>query len=181
VVIDRVEKQSGRPPFNPRKAVTHFVDLLKEYGIARVHGDSFAGNTFRSDFEALGVTYVPIGKPKSDLYELFEAPLNAGEIELLDQPTLIEQATCLVWRGQRIDHEAGGHDDFINATAGAAYILRNGGMIDNEARVWPIFVSVPRTYIGDPGATSHLPPHLSFGPEYSGAGGAGVHNKRYGG
>jgi hypothetical protein len=34
VVLDRIEKQIGRPPFNPRSAVAHFVTLLKEYGIA---------------------------------------------------------------------------------------------------------------------------------------------------
>jgi hypothetical protein len=148
VVIDRVEKQIGRPPFNPRSAVAHFAALLREYGIARVHGDSFAGNTFRADFEGHGVSYVSNTKPKSDLYELLEAPLNAGEIELLDSPTLIEQATCLVWRGQRIDHEPGGHDDWINAVAGASYVLRNH-TFDEVPLVAPIFCHAPRVHFGD--------------------------------
>jgi hypothetical protein len=175
VVIDRVEKQIGRAPFNPRSAVSYFATVMKEYGVARVHGDSFAGNTFKSDFEAHGVTYVPIIKPKSDLYELLEAPLNAGEIELLDQPTLIEQATCLVWRGQRIDHEAGGHDDWINAVAGLAHVLR-GGSFEDMTFAAPILVSTPRYHVGDhpgwgdaphPGAGGTLAPGIAHGPAYS--------------
>jgi hypothetical protein len=173
VVVDRIEKQSGRPPFNPRNAVSHFVTLLKDYGVARVHGDSFAGNTFRSDFEAQGVAYVSVSKSKSDMYELLEAPLNAGEIELLDQPTLIEQATCLVWRGQRIDHEAGGHDDHINAVAGVAHALR-GGVFDDVPLCWPQFI--PK--VGDRWSGAWDGGHIAHGPEYSGLGGAGVYRER---
>jgi hypothetical protein len=49
--------------------------------------------------------------------------LNAGEVELLDSPTLTEQLVCLVWRGSRIDHEPNGHDDHANAAAGAVHIV----------------------------------------------------------
>jgi hypothetical protein len=187
VVLDRLEKQGGRPPFNPRNAVSQFATLLKEYGIGRVYGDSFAGNTFRSDFEAHGVAYVPCPRPKSDLYELLEAPLNAGEIELLDSPTLIEQATCLVWRGQRIDHEAGGHDDWINAAAGIVHVLRTADFYDQGTwnGVGPVFIPAgPRTYFGDhPGfglggvSGSVTNPALARGLEYSGFGGAGVYRR----
>jgi hypothetical protein len=38
---------------------------------------------------------------------------------------LTEQAACLIWRGQRIDHENGGHDDLINAVAGVAREFAN--------------------------------------------------------
>jgi hypothetical protein len=185
VVLDRVEKQSGRPPFNPRNAVSQFATLLKEYGIGRVYGDSFAGNTFRSDFEARGVAYVPCPRSKSDLYELLEAPLNAGEIELLDSPTLIEQATCLVWRGQRIDHEAGGHDDWINAAAGIVHVLRTADFYDPGT--WNGFGLIssagPRTYFGDHpgwglgGVAGLHNPAVARGPEYSGFGGAGAYRR----
>jgi hypothetical protein len=53
-----------------------------------------------------------------------EPVLNAGEVELLDHPTLTEQLVCLVWRGARIDHEPNGHDDFANAVAGVARLVR---------------------------------------------------------
>ena len=126
-----------------------------------MHGDSFAGNTFRSDFETHGVTYVPSITSKSDLYELFEAPLNAGEVELLDQPTLIEQATCLVWRGQRIDHETGGHDDWINAVAGVSHVLRVRVHEESAATTAPIICRTPRKYFGDIGSGYMAAPHLA--------------------
>jgi hypothetical protein len=124
-VIDLVEKQSGSGSFNPRTAVAKFASILKGYRISRVMGDSFAGRTFAADFETHGIFYQPCSRAKSDLYERLEPVLNAGEIELLDHPKLIEQAVCLVWRGQRIDHEPGGHDDFVNAVAGVLYVLRD--------------------------------------------------------
>jgi hypothetical protein len=122
VVIDLLEKQSGGVPFSPRNAVQKFVAILRDYGIGSVTGDNFAGNTFKSDFEACGITYRSCRRSKSDLYEALEPKLNAREVELPDYPTLIEQAVCLVWRGQRIDHEPGSHDDWINATAIAVFI-----------------------------------------------------------
>lgn len=51
------QRRSGAPPFNPRQAVQKFVGVLKEYGINRVQGDAYAGQTFRSDFESEGVRY----------------------------------------------------------------------------------------------------------------------------
>jgi hypothetical protein len=122
VVIDLVEKQSGKPPFSPRQAVEKFAGVMRDYGVRAVVGDDFAGNTFKSDFEAHGITYRSCRRSKSDLYEALEPKLNAGEVELPDFPILIEQAVCLVWRGQRIDHEPGSHDDWINAIAGAVFI-----------------------------------------------------------
>ena len=50
------------------------------------------------------------------------ARLNAGEVELLDIPELQEQLLTLVVRGGRIDHQAGDHDDFSNAAAGATWL-----------------------------------------------------------
>ena len=48
--------------------------------------------------------------------------LNAGEVELPDQPKLQEQLLTLVIRGSRIDHQPGDHDDWANAAAGAIYL-----------------------------------------------------------
>jgi len=125
-VIDLVEKQSGRPPFSPRVAIAKFAGILKSYGISKVTGDNFAGNTFKADFEGHGIAYQSCYPSKSNLYEALEPALNAGEVELLDSPTLTEQLVCLVWRGSRIDHEPNGHDDHANAAAGAVHIVRGG-------------------------------------------------------
>jgi hypothetical protein len=118
-VLDLVMSQTGRPPFNPRQAVTKFAAALKEYGLSRVAGDAYAGQTFRSDFEALGVSYEVSTRSATELYEALEPRLNAGEVELLDVPELQEQLLTLVYQGGKITHERGAHDDWANAAAGA--------------------------------------------------------------
>jgi hypothetical protein len=115
--------QTGAPPFNPRQTVKKFAALLREYGLSRVTGDAYAGQTFRSDFEDHGITYTVCDVAKSALYDAFEPPLNAGEVELLDIAQLQEQLLTLVWRGARIDHLPGDHDDWANAAAGAVRLV----------------------------------------------------------
>jgi hypothetical protein len=47
--LDRIVDQGQRPPFDPRKAVERFANVLKEYGLRSVVGDQYAGETFRAD------------------------------------------------------------------------------------------------------------------------------------
>jgi hypothetical protein len=121
-VLDVLMSQIGAPPFNPRDAVRRFAAELKAWGLSRVTGDAYAGQTFRADFEALGVTYAVSSKSKSELYDAFEPKLNAGEVELLDHAKLTEQLLTLVLRGGRIDHLPNDHDDHANAACGAIVI-----------------------------------------------------------
>jgi hypothetical protein len=123
-IIDLVEKQTGAAPFNPRVAVVKFAGLLASYRLASVTGDSYGGMTFYSDFQQFGITYCACGRAKSDLYQSAEPAFNAGEVELPDLPVLTEQLICLVWRGPRVDHEPGGHDDHANAVAGVVHLIR---------------------------------------------------------
>jgi hypothetical protein len=118
-VLDVLMAQTGRPPFNPRHAVRKFVDALRAWKINRVVGDNYAGETFRADFEAEGIAYVKSDKTKSEIYEAFEPKLNAGEVELFDDGKLQEQLLTLVWKGSKIDHLSGDHDDYANAACGA--------------------------------------------------------------
>jgi len=60
---------------------------------------------------------------KSDYYEQFEPVLNGGVVRLPDIPTLESQLLSLVWRGGKIDHLPGEHDDFANACAGAVALV----------------------------------------------------------
>jgi hypothetical protein len=124
-IVDLVIRQNGDPPFNPRAAVLKFSGTLKAYGLHRVIGDNYAGNTFKSDFEELGISYSPCRVSKTVLYEEMEPKLNAGEIELPDLPKLQEQALGLVVRGARIDHIPGEHDDWVNAAAGAIWCTKD--------------------------------------------------------
>ena len=119
IIVDRIEKQAGSPPFDPRQAVQRFAGILHEYHLTTVTGDAYAGQTFRKDFEACDVTYIVSKKTATDLYEGLEPKLNASEVELLDVSILVEQAICLVIKGTKITHQNGDHDDHINACAGA--------------------------------------------------------------
>jgi hypothetical protein len=131
-VLDLVIRQAGDPPFNPRHAVERFTKTMREYRLAKVTGDNYAGQTFKSDFEGLGIGYQSCHRPKSEIYELLEPALNAGEVELLDLPKLQEQFLTLVVRGGRIDHQAGDHDDWANAASGAIWLVRESKRFEQE-------------------------------------------------
>ncbi len=130
-VLDCLHDQGPRPPFDPNAAVTRFVDTLRAYHITRVCGDRYAGETFRRQFEDKGITYEVCAQTKSDLYDALEPLLNSRSVGLLDLPTLEQQLLGLVWRGGRIDHAAGEHDDYANAAAGALVRL-----IDQRRMYW---------------------------------------------
>ena len=51
--------------------------------------------------------------------------MNAGDVLLLDIPTMESELLGLIWRGNKIDHPAGEHDDYANAVAGATYSVLN--------------------------------------------------------
>lgn len=124
VVVDGVWSQGQRPPFDPRKAVNLFVSILKDYGIAKVTGDSYAGITFKSDFESKGVAYEPCPLPKSALYEVLEVELNSGRVLLPESETMLKQLLMLIMKGGKIDHPAGEHDDYANSVAGSIYVAK---------------------------------------------------------
>ncbi len=121
-ILDHILNQGQRPPFDPQKAVERFANKLKEYRVFSVTGDRFAGNTFQAAFESQGIAYRVSDLTKSKLYEALEPKLNAGQVVLLDHPVLEQQFLGLVWRGGKIDHTSGEHDDFANSVAGVTYL-----------------------------------------------------------
>jgi hypothetical protein len=125
-VLAALTAQTGGAPFNPRDAVRKFAAELKAWGLSRVTGDAYAGQTFRRDFEELGIAYSVSPRTKSEIYDAFEPKLNAGEVELLDDGKLQEQLLTLVLRGSKIDHLPGDHDDYANAACGAIGLLSLG-------------------------------------------------------
>ena len=178
-VLDLLIKQDGSPPFNPRSAVKKFAGVLKQYGIASVTGDAYAGQTFREDFWSYKIDYLVCrgrgdskmretegndhaAVHKTDLYEALEPALNAGEVELLDISKLQEQLLRLLIRGASIDHEPGGHDDFANAAAGAIWMACGGG---DPIAGWGEFFSglaaKARAADNDPKPDAALPWHQS--------------------
>jgi hypothetical protein len=155
-VLDLLVAQTGKPPFNPRVAIRKFVDICAEFGASRVTGDSYAGQTFRADFEQAGIAY-SAAPAKSVLYDALEPKLNAGEVELLDITELQEQLLTLIIRGGKIDHQSGDHDDYANAAAGAIYLVTRPQQ--TALCAMPIIVEIPRGdphFSGDGGAAANF-------------------------
>jgi hypothetical protein len=122
-LLDAIVNQGPRPPFDPRLAVQRFVSALKEYGVSRVTGDKYAGETFVADFERHRVAYHVSDKTKSQLYEAFEPLLNGNRVVLLDVAAVEQQLLGLGWRGGKIDHANGEHDDWSNAAVGVLVLV----------------------------------------------------------
>jgi hypothetical protein len=123
VYVDCVMNQGGPPPFNPALAVSRFAEILLDYGCASVTGDAYGGETFKSAFATNNISYRIAALNRSELYEAMEPLLNAGRLILPDIPILEQQLLGLVWRGGKIDHLNGEHDDWANACAGACALF----------------------------------------------------------
>lgn len=113
-----------RPPFSPDEATADLASVVKEFGLTRVFGDAYAGDWPRDRFRAHGVAYERADSTKSDFYQAFLPLLNGQRVELLDHQRLIAQLLALERATSRlgkdsISHPPGGHDDVINAAAGA--------------------------------------------------------------
>jgi hypothetical protein len=135
-VLDRVANQGPPPPFDPRKAVERFSAILKEYQLSSVTGDRYAGETFRADFQGHGIAYRVGELTKSQLYEAMEPKLNGSQAVFLDEPKLESQLLGLVWRGGKIDHPNGEHDDYANAAAGVVHLVAQTSV--NLAAPWGV-------------------------------------------
>src|SRR5262249_4023867 len=105
-----------------------------------VTGDQYAGETFKADFQGKGISYRVSELTKSELYEEIEPLLNGGRIVLLDHGNLESQLLGLVWRGGKIDHPIGEHDDYANSAAGALHLASKNKVFN--PRAVPIAVGV---------------------------------------
>jgi hypothetical protein len=133
-VLDLVRER--RPPFSPEDVVSEFAVILKAFRCASVTGDRYGGEWPPERFSVHGIQYVVAEKTKSELYRELLPLVNSGRIELLDEPRLLAQLLGLerrVARGGRdsIDHAPNGHDDMVNAVAGALAVPAREPM-----RVW---------------------------------------------
>jgi hypothetical protein len=123
VVIDKLCR--FRPPFNPHQVIRQMSDELKRWGLTRAIGDAYGAEFCSTTFAACGVQYLRCDKNKNVLYAELLPKICANEIELLDDPALVQQLASLERRtraGGRdiIDHPPGGHDDLANVVAGVA-------------------------------------------------------------
>ena len=127
IVLDYLGSQPGQAkPFNPKDAIKKFVKVCKEYGISKITGDAYSGNTHRAEFEAENITYELSPLNKSNLYYELEVEINNEGVELLDHELgEFQLYTLTANRSGKVDHQPGDHDDYANAIAGAVYLCRD--------------------------------------------------------
>ncbi len=126
-----------RPRFNPDTAAAEAAEVLKEYGLARVVGDHYGGDWPASRFRANGIAYEVAPMTKSDYYQAFLPLVNGQRVELLDhgkangQLLALERSTSKLGKDS-ITHPPGGHDDLVNAAAGASVLALRREMLAHE-------------------------------------------------
>jgi phage terminase large subunit-like protein len=120
-VLDLIVNQGAPVPFDPLKTVVRFAQILKAWGLSTVVGDAYAGLTYVCAFSSEGIGYHVSEQSKHEIYQACEAPLNANNLILLDEPKLESEMLGLIWRGNKIDHGSGSadHDDWANGACGA--------------------------------------------------------------
>lgn len=137
-VLDRVEEWEA--PFDPAQVVIEAGALINEYHCTRVQGDGYAGKTFEHLFRKIGINYSISPAKRSDIYRGLIPLLNGDMCMLLDNPKLKQQLMSLdrkvTSQGREIiDHPRDGHDDVINAAAGALVLA--------DRLRWPMKVTEP--------------------------------------
>jgi hypothetical protein len=111
-------------PCSPKKAVKTMVEALQIYGVTTVTGDAYGGEWPREQFGEYGISYVVSSRDKHDIYKELMPALNSRLLRLVNHPIQTKELQDLKRKpGTRgrdiIDHPPGGHDDAINAGAGA--------------------------------------------------------------
>ncbi len=114
----------ARPPFDNKAVIQEMAMICKQYNVYQITQDRHAIGWIAADLEAHDIQVEASDKTKSDIYEYFAVLMNKEEVELLDNPRLKSQLVGLQRMLKsgglvKIDHYRGGHDDCINAAAGA--------------------------------------------------------------
>jgi hypothetical protein len=108
-----------------RSTVTEIAQTLQAFGITAILSDRYAPGWVAEAFVDPGIT-VEHAPDKSTCYLELEPVIAQGAIDLLDHPKMLRELATLERRVRpggkpQIDHPRGGHDDYINALALAAY------------------------------------------------------------
>jgi hypothetical protein len=154
LVLDLARERHG----SPHIIAAEYAATAKAYGTALVIGDAYAYQWPREAFVAAGVDYQRADWVKSDIYRNFLPLMSSGRVELLDSDRVIAQL-CGLERHvgpsgkDQITHPDRGHDDLINAAAGAL-IYANRAARDYTPIVPPWYTG---KYSGPQGAGEQMP------------------------
>jgi hypothetical protein len=117
------------------------VPLCKAYGIIdRVRGDNYAGNYPQELCRKVGYQYEVWTKHKSDLYRDMLPAITSRQITFPRHDRLTNQ-TCTLERSVKrsgrdeITHPVHGHDDIVNAVAGALAVTLRQAAAEEYQRI----------------------------------------------
>lgn len=123
IILDLVINQGGSPPFNALATVKQFARIIRKYGGIKVTGDRLVFHIFEDAWEDEKIEYQKSELTAHQLYENLQVQLNTNRIVLLDVPKLESELLGLIWKGGKIDHPSGEHDDWSNAAAGVVSLM----------------------------------------------------------
>lgn len=137
IVVDACRE--WRAPFAPDAVVEAACSELKRWGCRKVTGDAYGSGFVVDSFKRHGVEYAVSDRTKSDTYLEFLPLLNSRRVALPGSERLLSQLTALERRTARggresVDHPPNGHDDLINACAGAVVLAAEDRTADMERR-----------------------------------------------
>lgn len=130
IVVDAVHE--WRPPFSPEKVTEEVAVILKAYNLRRITSDNYAGEWLPASFKKHEITVEPSKLNASELYLNFLPLLMNKNVELPDNPRLINQLVGLERRVRAggkdlITHAPGAHDDIANSVAGGCVLASQEG------------------------------------------------------
>lgn len=122
IILDCVIERKS--PHDPEQAIEEFAATLKEYGVHAVTGDNYSAAWSANSWSKNGITFHLSKLDRSTIYLSTLPLITSARISFLDHDRLIGQLVNLERRtGQggkdKVDHVKHGHDDLINAVAGA--------------------------------------------------------------
>ncbi len=129
VVLDLVHRY--RAPFSPFEVARSMSETLRQWGLVAATADNYAAEFSVVAFRQHRITLNRSKQSKSQLYLELLPRISSGEVELLDDETLVKQLANLERRTRSggkdaVDHPPNGHDDVSNAAAGAITLAARG-------------------------------------------------------
>jgi hypothetical protein len=136
IIVDLVRGTKGR--FNPVEVTEAYASLLREYRVRSVKGDRYGAEWVKSAWSKAGVRYVASELPKSEIYLECQPVFVRGLASLPNHAVLLRDVRLVEYTAHRsgkgtVDHPRGGHDDHINAAAGAIDAVARGFGLDYSA------------------------------------------------
>jgi hypothetical protein len=121
------------PPFNPDEVVNQYAELLKQYRLHSIVGDSYSAGWVSSSFARAGIKYQRSELNKSALYLEALPQFSRQAIALPNHRKLLRELRLLERRTSRlgkdvVDHPVHCYDDYANSACGLLHNLSS--MVD---------------------------------------------------